>query len=158
MTEQDLEKYVKDTYTFMGSLNAKMDNLAGNTNKLLFALIGVIAAMIGVKVIGSDPLLDIATAVGLISTFLVIGVIFTAVKFTRNGKFALTTTGKWLLVFLAFSAGLQVAVYIRDLGHISPQIIYIVRIFMFTALGVFAWCLMGDTRLVKKKRNGKEMV
>src|SRR3990167_7214005 len=140
---------ISDIYQCLGSIEGKLDSGLMKTN---YALIGLIAAMIGIKVLGTDPLLDIATFIQIFAGALSVAVVVLALRNKSNGS-KLTAAGWWLLIFvllLIINTGL---VYFRDLGYLSPRYIYVNRIALGISMAMFAWKMLGDHRLIKKRDN-----
>lgn len=59
----------------IGRIEAKLDILHKDSFKITLALIGIIAANIGVKVVGSPPLLDVLTYITCFGSIVVLGVL-----------------------------------------------------------------------------------
>ncbi len=131
----------------LGMILAKVESLENNSSKTTYLLIGIIAAQIGVKVLGTDPLLDIATALAFIGGFLLLGTLMFAWKRIRVDHKKLSKTGWWLSAFVLFALATQIMVYFRDLGILEPRVIYTVRIVQNLTIIGFAWTLMGQGRL-----------
>ena len=140
---------ISDIYQCLGSIEGKLDSGLMKTN---YALIGLLAAMIGVKILGTDIFLDIATFMQLFAGALSVAVVVLALRNNKNGS-KLTPAGWWLLVFVFFTIINTGLVYFRDLGYVNPRYIYINRICLGISLAMFAWKMLGDHRLIKKRDN-----
>jgi hypothetical protein len=111
---------------------------ATNNNRVVIALIGVITAQIGVKILGTPILLDIATALAILGAVLLAGALVLKYRIHRAGK-ALTLTGKFFVIMLGMLFITQVAVYFRDMQILDAQIIYFIRILQNISILIFAW-------------------
>ena len=147
----DPEKLTTDQC--LGLILASVQSIETQNSRVVWALLGIIAAQIGVKILGSDPLLDIATAFGLIGCVLVIGAIRVAVQWQRRSAWQLTTTGFWLTVMMGFIMVTQLAVYLRDIDILEPRVIYIIRIAQNISITTFAWCLMKEGQIWRRKKS-----
>lgn len=88
----------------LGKISADINHLNSNTNKVMMSLIGVIAASIGMKLIGSPPLTDLFAFASMFAfVFLVGGTILTWGKTNNPRKF----------VRLAFASFLFFSVFMR---------------------------------------------
>lgn len=147
MNDKEDKQDISNVMQCLGRIEGRLNELSTHSSRQTFALIGVIAAQIGVKVLGTDPMLDIATALSLIGAVLLIGCLAFAFRRIKYNHQKLTTTGWWLTVFVILATITQIGVYFRDLGFVNAQIIYAIRIVQnFTIIG-FAWALMGQGRL-----------
>ncbi len=134
----------------LGEMKGKLESMEKHQNRDFFALLGIIAAQIGVKVLGSDPLLDAATALALLGCALIIGALTVGLRMMKTGDRVITTTGKWFTVVIFFILIMQFLVYFGDLGMLPPRFIYVVRIVQNISILVFAWNLMREFRLFIK--------
>lgn len=133
----------------LGRIEGRLNELSNHSSRQTFALIGVIAAQIGVKVLGTDPLLDVATVVGIVGCFLILGFLVAGIRMIRSKKFKMTQSGVWLLITMLFVFSTQVAVYFRDLGSLDARIIYVIRIFQNASIVMLGWNLMKNANIVK---------
>jgi tellurite resistance protein TehA-like permease len=133
---------IKDIYKVLGKIDGRLEQMANANGRTTLALIGVIAAQIGVKILGTPILLDIATTIGIVGIFLLLGVIVLGWRIFRDKKQKLTTSGKLLVVMITTILITQVLVYFRDLGTLNPSVIYVFRIVQNTSIGIFAWRMM----------------
>jgi len=143
---------INDVYLCLGSILAKVESLNSSMMKMNYALIGLIAAMIGIKVLGTDPLLDIATTIQIIASFLSIGVVILVFKKNKNGTY-ITSTGWWFLIFIILIVVNTGLVYFSDIMILDPRVVYVNRILFSIALGIFAWKMISNPSLTKKKEN-----
>lgn len=149
------EKDQSEIMKCLGMLLGKVDSMERSQGRVTYALIGVIAAQIGVKVLGSDPLLDIATALGLFGCVLLLGCLISGLRIIMNGKRQVTKTGFWLTIMIGFIAVTQIAVYLRDISILDAKIIYIIRIIQNLSVVIFAWYLMHHAEIfMKSKKDG----
>lgn len=140
----------------LGEIKGKLESIERSHNKTIYALIGIIAAQIGVKILGTDILLDIATAIALVSSALIVGALIAGLKVMRKDKMPLTNTGKSLFIMMAFLFLTQILVYFRDLGVINIRVIYIVRIIQNISIFTFAWFLMTNSKLFQTTKTNVE--
>jgi hypothetical protein len=139
---------INDVMKCLGEISGKLDGMEKAQARTTFALIGIIAAQIGVKVLGTPVLLDIATVLAIIGFVLLIGALLLKVRIRRGGK-DLTVTGKLLVLMIVAISATQAAVYFRDLGIIEANIIYCIRIFQNICILVFAWKMITNRRIFK---------
>ena len=140
---------IKKIYLLLGKLEANLSSLDKSISRVTYALIGVIAAQIGVKVLGSPVLLDIATAIGLIGAVLLAGAIFLGMRVVKQRK-SLSFTGISLVIMMGLVTTTQMLVYGRDLGYIPVDVIYAVRIVQNIGIVNFAWQMMRNTNICKE--------
>jgi hypothetical protein len=145
-----------ETMKCLGQIMGKIDAIEKSNSRTIYALIGVIAAQIGVKVLGTDPLLDIATALALFGCALLLGFLITGIRLIKNGKRRMTGTGKWLAILVVSIISTQICVYFRDLGCLEPRIIYAVRIMQNLVMIIFAWKLMNNADIFISRDIEKE--
>jgi hypothetical protein len=134
----------------LGQIVAKLDNLEKANTRTVLALIGVITAQIGVKILGTPILLDIATAIGIIGAVLMAGILLLRVRMIKDGV-RLTSTGISLAVMLAMITITQVGVYFRDMGILQSNCIYIIRIVQNLTIVAFAWMMLVNTAIFKSR-------
>jgi hypothetical protein len=135
----------------LGMILGKIDSIEKSNSRTVYALIGVIAAQIGVKVLGTDPFLDIATALAFFGCALLLGFLITGIRLIKNGKRHMTGTGLWLATLVVSIILTQACVYFRDLGCLEPRVIYVVRIVQNLVMIVFAWKLMNNADIFHEK-------
>lgn len=148
---------IKSIMLSLGRIEGCMGQLEKAQSRTTLALIGVIAAQIGVKVLGTPPLLDIVTALGIFGAVLIAGVLFFGWRWYR-ANIRLTKSG-WALAIMMFAITVtQITVYFRDLGVLSANAIYCVRIFQNLTIAVFAWNIFSERHLYHdvEKDNEKE--
>jgi hypothetical protein len=131
----------------LGTIEAKIESTEKQSFKITLALIGVIAAQIGVKVLGTPPLLDIATALAAIGAILLLGTVITGSKLIRLKNRRLSPTGRWLTIMMGTLILTQILVYFRDMGSLSPDVIYIARIMQNFAIIIFGWKVLGKPEI-----------
>jgi uncharacterized membrane protein HdeD (DUF308 family) len=134
-----------------GGLNTASAESAKRSDRQSLALIGVILAMVGVKVLGTDPLLDIATTLAIIGTVLLFGSLVAGVQFIRTGKRRVTMTGRWLTVVVGCLIITQIAVYFRDLGILDARIVYLIRSVQNLCILMFGWKLIHHSEIFESK-------
>jgi hypothetical protein len=145
----------------LGSLVTSLEDLKKNIsenrqsaekygNRTTLALIGIIAAQIGVKVLGTPILLDVATIIGIIGIVILLGAITQGLRLIRR-KCTITLTGWAMVAMMSCVAIVQVMVYFRDLGILSADVIYIMRIIQNLAILGFAWRFMIDHNITADK-------
>jgi hypothetical protein len=139
---------IKDVMKCLGEISGKLEGMEKASTRTTFALIGIIAAQIGVKVLGTPILLDIATVLAIVGLFVLLGALLLKIRIRRGGK-DLTVTGKLLVLMILAISATQVAVYFRDLGLMDANIIYCIRIFQNISILVFAWKMITDHRIFK---------
>lgn len=140
-----------------GSLNTYNAQNSRQNERTTFALIGLIAAMIGVKYLGTPILLEIATVIAFISSALTVGVLILGWRL-HKAHVSLTLTGMFLFVMLVIITITQIAVYFRDMGlpFITPDVVYTIRIFQNAAILSFVWSLFTEQQLFAPKKGAKE--
>ncbi len=129
----------------LGMILSSVQSIEVQNSRTVWALIGVIAAQIGVKVLGTDPLLDIATTLAILGSFLLLGCLVAGLRLHHKRK--VTRTGLWLIFVVVCIMSVQIAVYFRDLGFLNPRIIYCIRIVQNLVIVLFAWNLMRNARI-----------
>lgn len=134
----------------LGSILAKVESMEKQQFRITLTLIGVIAAQIGVKILGTDPLLDIATALALIGITLLVGGVWLGIRMHNAGTH-LTKSGWWLMAFMLIVGITQATLYCRDLGLMGARWVYMVRILQNLAMIGMAWSLIMETRITQKK-------
>jgi len=134
----------------LGKIEAILASLDRNNGRITLALIGIIAASIGVKMLGTPILLDIATMLAVIGAVLIARVLFTGFKVYRVNR-NLTRSGWALGNLLFWITATQIAVYFRDIMLLSADIIYVIRIFQNISLVVFGWCVYSERHLYKNR-------
>ncbi len=139
---------IKDVYLLLGEI---MGLINSNRSKLMLALLGVIAAQIGVKMVGSPILLDIATIFGLVGAMLLAGALIFHVRRNGNKDSKLTRTGFALALMMAFMTITQILVFLRDAGYVNSTVIYVVWIGQNISMGYFGWEMLGNMTLMKPK-------
>ncbi len=149
--EQRKDYSVNDIMLCLGKIEGRLTEMASHGSRQTYALIGVIAAQIGVKVLGTDPFLDIATFLALLGAVLLLGCLVAGVRLIKNGRNRVTRTGLWLTILVCCIILVQMGVYFRDLGIITPRVIYILRIVQNGVTIMFAWNLMHNARIFKDK-------
>jgi len=160
----------KDVMHCLGEITGRLDQMATSdkeyrqaadkTNgRTTIALIGVIAAQIGVKVLGTPVLLDIATALAIIGIVILMGAMIFKMRIKKFGS-PLTKTGKFLLLMMGMITLTQIAVYFRDMGLLSANIIYFIRILQNITILIFAWILITDGHLyiTRDKSSASDLV
>ncbi len=145
---------IKDIMTCLGQLTGKLDQMEKSQSRITFALIGVIAAQIGVKVLGTPILLDIATTLAIIGIIILFGALIVGIRIHKSNS-SLSKTGWSLVIMMALIAITQIGVYFRELGYLSVNVIYIVRIIQNIAILAFAWQLIIDGDIHNNKQLGK---
>ncbi len=140
----------KQIMNCLGKIEAKLESLDKSQSRVTYALLGIIAAQIGVKILGTDPLLDVVTALALFGATLLFGCLIAGIRIVTNGKRPLTKTGLWFTIVVAFLVGTQMAVYFRDLGLLNLRIVYCLRIVQNLAIIMFGWHLLHSSRLFTK--------
>jgi hypothetical protein len=142
----------------LGEIKGSVTQIAGHQARQTYALIGVIAAMVGVKVLGTDPFLDIATYLGIFGCIMLLGFLIMGIRILNrvNDARSLTSTGLWFVIAIFLIMMTQIGAYIRDLGFLEPRHIYVVRIALNLSLVIFAWKLMHHAEIfrAKKESNG----
>jgi hypothetical protein len=141
------QNYIMKT---LGNIEGQLEQLSKSNSRTTLALIGVIAAQIGVKVLGTPILLDIATVIGIIGIFILIGALTQGYKLLKRNC-SITRTGVMLAVMMVCIGITQIMVYFRDLGYIDPNIIYATRIVQNVAILGFAWQFMLNHHITKDK-------
>lgn len=139
----------------LGTIIGRLDSMDRNQSRVTYALIGIIAAQIGVKVLGTDPLLDIATVLALFGCVMILGCLITGIRVIRNGRRKMTRSGLWLAIVVGFIIIVQMAVYLRELGILSVRAIYIIRIFQNFAIVMLAWNLMRSAEIFSKPKDNE---
>ncbi len=147
------EKEQSEIMKCLGMIMGKVDSMEKAQSRVTYALIGVIAAQIGVKIIGSDPLLDIATALAFLGCVLILGCMITGLQLVKAKRRELTSTGLWLLIVMGFIILTQIAVYFRELGLLSTKAVYIIRIFQNGAIIMLGWNILHSVLLFKPKKD-----
>lgn len=142
---------IKDIYQLLGKIEGRLEASEKSTNRITLALIGVIAAQIGVKVLGTPILLDIATIIGIVGIFILLGVLIFSFSAIRRKNEKLTSSGVALVIMVTSILITQILVYFRDLGVISASVIYGVRIAQNISIFYFAWRMMSNPTLHCKK-------
>ena len=159
---------VEDLYLLLGGIKSSVDDLCKQSSRITLALIGVIAAQIGVKVLGTPPLLDIATTLGIVGIVLLLGALTLGWRVVGVSNKKLTGTGRWLASMMAAILITQVFVYFRDLrtemlisdpesgflkliSFITPNFLYGVRIVQNVIMLSFAWAFMKCTDITKDR-------
>ncbi len=140
---------IKDIMTSLGHLTGKLDQMEKAQSRTTFALIGVIAAQIGVKVLGTPLLLDIATTLAIIGITILIGALVIGVR-VHKSDIPLSRTGWTLVAMMLLITITQISVYFRELGYCPPDVIYIIRIFQNTSILAFAWQLITERNIYKQ--------
>ena len=132
----------------LGEIKATVEGLKTAINRVVLALIGLIAGQIGVKVLGTPFWLDVATFLAILGAVLLFGALLLGFKVHRASH-RLTKTGKSLVVMMAFIILTQVAVYFRDLGYLGVDVIYVIRSFQNVTIIFFAWFIFTERNLFK---------
>ncbi len=149
---KEMVEAIKDTRDSTIRQETKLDMFMGmvsaNFNKQFFAILGLLAAMIGVKVLGTDPLLDIATYINITAAVLLIGILGYIIH-RNHTTYKITRTGWWTIAFLSIYTIITTLVYFRDLGIFPGRLIYVVRIFQGIALFGLAWSLTSIPKLIE---------
>lgn len=141
----------------LGYIIGKLDSMERAQTRTTFALVGVIAAQVGVKVLGTPILLDIATALALFGTALLLGCLLAGIRLIKKQGQKVTKTGRWLTAVVFCIIITQVSVYFRDLGYLNANIIYGIRIVQNIVIILFAWNLMQNARIFANNNNcGKD--
>jgi hypothetical protein len=149
MSEDKVETIdAKTVMHCLGELTGKLEQMEKNQSRVTLALIGVIAAQIGVKVLGTPVLLDIATALAIIGVVLLMGALVFKMRIRKFGS-PLSRTGKFLLLMMGCITLTQIAVYFRDMHYLDANIIYFIRILQNISILVFAWILISDGHIYK---------
>ncbi len=150
--DEDAKATLQRVCEALGRIEARQDALCKSQDKMFYGLLGVIAALIGVKMLGTDPFLYVATALAAVGVFLGLGLINTAMRV--GGDSRLSKAGWALVIFLACAILVQVGVFLRDLNMagVTPRVIYIGRSAMNGALIYFIWRLWQEPKLFKNKR------
>lgn len=146
---------VHNIFLLLGKIERSLAGLEKQSTRITLALIGVVAAQIGIKVLGTPPLLDIATAISIIGAVLMFGAVFMGLKFTRIARQKFSLTGIALIVMMGLIFAVQTMVYFRDLGVFSPNVIYAVRIPQNLAILFFAWRFMVNRNLCVEETEAK---
>jgi hypothetical protein len=143
MEQQD----IKDIMVCLGEIKGTLQAQEKANTRTTLALIGLIAAQIGVKILGTPILLDIATALSFVGITLMIGVLWIGWRL-RKARMKLTKTGYTLSVMMVLITLVQISVYFRELGFIiTPDIVYALRIFQNAAIIAFVWQLFMDAHI-----------
>jgi hypothetical protein len=130
----------------LGQIIGKLDTMERANNRTTLALIGVITAQIGVKILGTPILLDIATTLAIVGAVMLGGILvfrFRRIKTTEK----LTPTGISLCIMLGAITATQALVYFRDLGVVGTDVIYVTRIIQNLAILHFGWRMLSNHHL-----------
>ena len=138
---------IKDVMLCLGEISGKLETLEKSNTRVTLALIGIIAAQIGVKVLGTPILLDIATTIGIFGAVILLGVLY-GIKIHKEIH-KLTKTGKALIAMITCITITQIMVYFRDLGVVPADVIYAIRIFQNITITLFAWFCYIERHLYK---------
>jgi hypothetical protein len=147
---------LNNIYRLLGDIKSSVSSLDKTNSRTTLALIGVIAAQIGVKVLGTPILLDIATIIGIVGIFLLLGVIMLGIRRVRHEDEKITGTGIGLIVMISSILLTQVLVYLRDLGILGVDVIYVVRIWQNISIFYFAWKMLSRPEIFCKKESKQE--
>ncbi len=142
---------IKDIMTCLGQLTGKLDQMEKSQSRTTFALIGVIAAQIGVKVLGTPILLDIATTLAIVGIIILFGALVVGLRLRRS-NISLSRTGWSLVAMMLLITITQIGVYFQELKYLDVNTIYIMRIVQNIVILVFAWQLITDGDIHKNKR------
>ncbi|MFH1031141.1 MAG: hypothetical protein V1767_01020 [Chloroflexota bacterium] len=138
---------IKDIMNSLGEIKGFLAVQEKANTRITLALVGLIAAQIGVKVLGTPILLDIATALAIIGVVLMVGVLILGWRL-KKAKMLLTKTGYALGIAMTFITLTQIWVYFRDLGFImTPDVVYFVRILQNLSIIFFVWQLFTDPHI-----------
>jgi hypothetical protein len=153
MPERKSEFEDKDSKLVLGQVLGKLDQMEKSQSRTTLALIGVIAAQIGVKVLGTPILLDIATALAIIGVVILIGAMVFKARVVKMGS-PLTRTGVMLCIMMVLITITQILVYFRDLGSLNATVIYAARILQNVSILAFGWVLITDGHLyISRKKS-----
>ena len=144
---------INDVMSCLGRIEGKLDTIASQSGRTIYALIGLIGAMIGVKYLGTPILLEIATILAFMSIALTTGIMVLGWRL-RKAHAKMTRTGYCLMIMLVSMATVQFAVYVRDMGWLSADAIYAIRIVQNVAWFSFLWTLFTDQQLFKPEIKG----
>ena len=101
----------------MGRIDAKLDNLSKGSQKLMYAMLGVIAASIGTKVIGTPLILDVLAYASLFTAVFTAGVTYHSWGVLSWPRRSLRIA---LLSLIMFSTSVRLWVY--EVGEVAAPI------------------------------------
>jgi hypothetical protein len=154
LEQQDIKDIMACLGEIKGQLAANAEARNKSNTQIILALIGLSAAQIGVKVLGTPILLDIATVLAFVGVALLAGVLLFGLKVKRVIR-TMTRTGIALAVMVFCLTVTQITVYFRDLGMLTPDTIYAIRIVQNISIITFAWMCIGERHLYRQENNGE---
>ena len=125
------------------SINSKLDTfvmaMLATYNKITYALIAVIAATLGIKLVGSPPSISIFTYATLFAIVMLTG---SLIQFWSKLSFGQKLTRFSFLTLMCFSAGVRIFIYkagIELAPSWYPQIIDLLMTLVATVLIFSSW-------------------
>ena len=138
---------LNDIYSQLGKIQGSIEAVEKQHSRTVLALVGVIAAQIGVKVLGTPFLLDISTSLGIVAVVLLMGILFRGWKIFRSRDRNLTKSGYYFTAMMGMILITQIMVYLEDLLSYPINILYIVRILQNASVLLFGWQFLCDPNL-----------
>lgn len=149
INETDRNPDVTDVYQILGRIESKQHAMCQSQDKMFYGLLGIIAAQIGVKILGTDPLLYVVISISALALALASGIIVNT--FRRRGPVG--RIGWTLIAFLVSTSLLEIVAFLRDahIGTISAQEIYILRIIAGVFLLLLIWFMWDNPHIFLRK-------